>query len=396
VVDDAGGKLTVNDSFRPRTSKWSHISQDLIMDRDRGELYVRGVTRIDDATGKVKDQVFQGKEKRNLGWGGYTVVPMGDGSLVSFGNGRPGGLKRWTREGKPLSWEGASTNGPGPTGVDKSIMVLGPVGNIAPVGKEFYLVSPKGQKGQTTCVEVFGLDGKKKRTVVWGSCVRATPRVDAKGNIYLVEPVKPRGRYAPKFFDGKLPKLRSYNNSYNYVYGSIVKFPPSGGAMYYTGGKGGAYGPADVPAEIRKKPKIEFSYPVACYGRIADGEAQGAEWIRFGFAPFSSKGGGGGAFCHCEGAGFDVDPFGRVFFPNLGRFRVEMVDTNNNVIGTFGHYGNQDSGGPDATVKKPEIPLAWPAYVAVSDNYAYVSDSINLRIVRVKLNYAADKTVAAQ
>jgi len=78
------------------------------------------------------------------------------------------------------------------------------------------------------------------------------------------------------------------------------------------------------------------------------------------------------------------------------RFRVEVVDTSNNWIGSFGHYGNQDSGGPDATVKAPEIPLAWPAYVAVSDKYAHVSDSISLRIVRVKLNYEADETCAVK
>ena len=64
--------------------------------------------------------------------------------------------------------------------------------------------------------------------------------------------------------------------------------------------------------------------------------------------------------CSCEGAGFDVDLFGRVFYPNVPQFRVEVVDAGNNMIGTFGKYGNQDSGGKDATVKKPAIPMAWP------------------------------------
>ncbi len=94
----------------------------------------------------------------------------------------------------------------------------------------------------------------------------------------------------------------------------------------------------------------------------------------------------------CEGSGFDVDPFGRVFFPNLGQFRVEVVDTNNNPITTFGKYGNEDSGGPKALVQKPDIPLAWPTYVAVSDRWAYVADTVNRRVVRVKLAYAAEET----
>ncbi|MHC4917505.1 MAG: hypothetical protein ACYTGB_18670, partial [Planctomycetota bacterium] len=95
AVEDAGTELKVRDEFLEQMSKWKGISQDLMVDRQRGELYVRGVTRIDDATGEIKDRVFQGKGRRNLGWGGYTVIPMADGSLVSFGNGKPGGLKRW-------------------------------------------------------------------------------------------------------------------------------------------------------------------------------------------------------------------------------------------------------------------------------------------------------------
>ena len=102
---------------------------------------------------------------------------------------------------------------------------------------------------------------------------------------------------------------------------------------------------------------------------------------------------GNTSHCMCEGSGFDVDPFGRVFFPNLGQFRIEVVDTNNNPIATFGKYGNEDSGGP-AQVKKPDIPLAWPTYVAVSDRYAYVADTVNRRVVRVKVGYAADETCA--
>ncbi len=70
------------------------------------------------------------------------------------------------------------------------------------------------------------------------------------------------------------------------------------------------------------------------------------------------------------------------------------------MIATFGKYGNQDSpstssgqaGGKDATVKKPEIPFAWPLTVAVSDTHAYVADTINRRIVKVKLGYKAEET----
>ena len=69
-----------------------------------------------------------------------------------------------------------------------------------------------------------------------------------------------------------------------------------------------------------------------------------------------------------------------------------MVDSNNNPITTFGHYGNQDSGGPDARVGTPAIPFAWPTYVAVSATHAYVNDTIGMRVARVRLAFASEET----
>ena len=40
------------------------------------------------------------------------------------------------------------------------------------------------------------------------------------------------------------------------------------------------------------------------------------------------------------------------------------------------------------------LALAWPIYVAVSDRWAYVADTVNRRVVRVKLGYAAEATAA--
>src|SRR5262249_14423073 len=122
---------------------------------------------------------------------------------------------------------------------------------------------------------------------------------------------------------------------------------------------------------------------------------QGRMGLGFGSPPYSAHMSGNTSHCMCEGSGFDVDRFGRVFFPNLGQFRVEVIDTNNNPVTTFGKYGNEDSGGPGARVKKPDVPLAWPTYVGVSDRYAYVADTVNRRVVRVKLAYAVDETCAA-
>ncbi|HUU23614.1 MAG TPA: kelch repeat-containing protein, partial [Phycisphaerae bacterium] len=92
------------------------------------------------------------------------------------------------------------------------------------------------------------------------------------------------------------------------------------------------------------------------------------------------------------------------------------LDTAGNEILSIGGYGNQDCCGPDSYVvdpagkflrprkaddpkdltspfAKPEIAFAWIIGVAVTDKYAYVSDAINKRVLRVKLDYAAEETV---
>jgi hypothetical protein len=59
-----------------------------------------------------------------------------------------------------------------------------------------------------------------------------------------------------------------------------------------------------------------------------------------------------------------VDGRGRVYWPVLG-LAIACLEAD----------GNQDSGGPNAKVKKPDIPLAWPLTVAVSDTHVYVADT---------------------
>jgi hypothetical protein len=266
------------------------------------------------------------------------------------------------------------------------------------LGTADYLTGNPKDAGRYLTLNVIGQDGKTKRTVIWQCLNGAIPRLDPKGNIYIADLVKPPDRSYPEFFDGKLPPPPKQTGSgdlfwYSYMYGSIIKFPPEGGIIWHTKDLPKSC-VGQPPAELLAKPKVPFKRHYA-YSPHLTGEIQGALWTRFGYAPYSSHMSGNTSHCMCEGSGFDVDPFGRVFFPNLGQFRVEVVDTNNNGITTFGKYGNEDSGGPDARIKKPEIPLAWPSYVAVSDRWAYVADTVNRRIVRVKLAYAAEATCAA-
>jgi hypothetical protein len=161
-----------------------------------------------------------------------------------------------------------------------------------------------------------------------------------------------------------------------------------------------------LPATLKKE-------KVGAYNRPGGADLQGALWWKAGFSPVGDLGVHNG--CHCTGSDFDVDDFGRVFAPDTGRFRVGVLDTAGNELLSFGAYGNQDCCGPDSYVMdpagkflrprkaddpkdlaspfaKPEIAFAWIIGLAVTDKYAYVSDVINKRVLRVKFGYAAEET----
>ena len=389
ALEDAGNGFAQVAVPRPE-GRHSLCHKDLTVDQRRDELYVKtslGGTwsRFDADTAEFKGSVTLGATG---GSSGGQLVSDSQGRLVTYAwrhKCSAPALGLWTREGKPIP-----VQTPGWSGVmsfQQNYMDVSVKDEIYVVpGENGALNWPDGGTGNLT---VFGMDLLPKRVAVSGvSGKGCIPRLDLKGNIYLAENVRPPEGNYPEFFAGKLKADKAHgvcgDGAYVYMYGSIVKFPPGGGAILddkKAKAAGGAQG-------LRP-----FRYPWRNVTNLR-GALKGAEWVRFGFSPFSDMGvwGGGSAACHCEGAGFGVDGFGRVFYPNLGRFRVEVIDTNNNFIGTFGKYGNMDSGGPDAIVKTPDIPLAWPTYVAVSDTYAYVSDVASTRIVKVRLNYMAEET----
>ncbi|MEK7755204.1 MAG: hypothetical protein AAB654_24985, partial [Acidobacteriota bacterium] len=95
--------------------------------------------------------------------------------------------------------------------------------------------------------------------------------------------------------------------------------------------------------------------------------------------------------CVCYNSQLAVDPYGRVYAPNVFRFSVEMLDPAGSPIARIGRYGNADSAGAGSALPEPEIPFAWPAFVSVARGKVYVSDTVNRRIVVVKFDHAAEE-----
>ncbi len=197
-----------------------------------------------------------------------------------------------------------------------------------------------------------------------------SPKMDIHGAVYVGLPMA-------KLVDGK-PLM-------GYV---LAKFPAAGGRIVVNG--------PGVPVPLKELPKrpADFKPLMALrksddvgphkeqgYGDKAWGE--GMLWSVGGFFPFNTS------HCVCMQARFDLDAFGRSFYPQSHRHSVAVVDTNGNFILRVGGYGNADD-------KGPEIRFAHCRYVAVTDKKLFINDIVNKRILSVDLTYEQTETVGVK
>ncbi len=107
-----------------------------------------------------------------------------------------------------------------------------------------------------------------------------------------------------------------------------------------------------------------------------------------------------GAFetkCVTRSPRFGLDAYGRIYYPTNIAPRVTVMDNAGNEILHFGTYGNRDSMGglADDLVPTKDIPLGFPNSVDATDDYIYVADMVNQRLLRLKKNFqviAAEKS----
>jgi hypothetical protein len=200
------------------------------------------------------------------------------------------------------------------------------------------------------------------------SCVR----LDPAGNVYLMRYGLAKGHLPPKGFEKE--------DSYRGATGTIYKFGPKGGAFP----KGDYGAPLPTPAAVGAL----GAYSAAC-------------------GPISGAWASTGSCCTCARPRFDVDAYGRLYIPNGMTFKVTLLDNSDNLILSFGGYGNWDAQGPKSgstssppdalspskgAEPKPEIPLGWPVFAGASDKYVYVGDALNHRVVRADKAFAAEET----
>jgi len=403
--------------------------------RDDAEVYVRSAqqrwTRFNEKTGQTE-------ALRNMGFlssaAGACLEVGPEGNLYT--QAWPQFLHKWDRNGKPLKWgipfktpEGVKPYSN--TKVENAIFMpvcmvfmthtLGIRADGHVFAFEMRPIAP-GSRHRKALYEYEPSGQRVGGPIVWeASDAVIGPRFDQQGNIYVAEQVRPAGELVPPEFAGVTGPVTAKSRwdweprGVPAWYGSILKFSPKGGRIAY---QKGHYAWDRTTQAYDGEPKLDPSLKTVDAACFAAGSSEftfmavkvtGAEWMHFGISQiFLGK-------CNCENTRFDVDLFGRVWYPDLGRYRVGVLDTNGNPITTFGSYGNAESAGPDSPVidprtgqvrprraddpndlkspfAEPEIAFAWLIGVGATDNYAYMGDSLNRRLLRAKLVYAAEET----
>jgi hypothetical protein len=309
-------------------------------------------------------------------------------------------LLKWDRSGRRVPWEIPFAKPPG-SERNEVLARKGPVENalFARVAM-VYMTHTHGIRhdGRHFIFEGAGrvakalnpVDPSGKRLgdpVVWNASDAVLgPRFDAQGNIYVADVVRPLDQLVPPELAPLVrpPKLGETVGGVAgqavRMYSSILKFSPKGGAIEWPGASGvdrGLMEPKPYAGEKKLDPSLKSVDLATCnaHQRFIPARVTGAEWIHFGISHLELT------QCNCESTQFDVDAYGRVWYPDGGRYRVGVLDTNGNVITHFGTYGNADDEG---------FHFVWLVGVGASDRYAYIGDSMNQRLVRAKILYSAE------
>jgi len=380
-IADLGDRFDTPKDMRPaRDAKRPNSIdsvQDMSLDRDRGLLYINDYWRYDvkratwerlprvPGTGRMWPRTNPNSASGTVGLDGSYYVNLGGKkrAVARYGpdlKARPfPQSKCWYDQGwLPIP---ARSRGRGETAdPDGNVYVLVKKGKRAP-----------GDSHRAHALMKFDARGQLINNRLIDAAVPNvnSVRLDSAGNLYVALGLRPGTDWLPPGLKGSIPAGKADPtavnnvNGYPLIYGSIAKFGPKGGIV--RDGVGGV---------------------VCNYGHGRRIEVKGAQWIVGGVSPVTSwatpkSAPGTINICLCESPRFDVDRFGRSFFPDAARCRVGILDTAGNEIGWFGKYGNADSKG---------LSFCWPQAVAAGDRAVYVGDRLNRRIVAVRLRYAAE------
>ena len=398
-ITESNGAFAVQQISSNETGKAAFGDIQVDRFRDSPDIYVRAGSsrwlRYNERTGQV-DRIAL----RLPVAAGTCIVPGPDGRI--YAPAYPYHLFRFDRSGNPdpwppgvkrypdsvVNWRGIVDKPRGPahaTYLPVSMTFMTHTFGIDYHGRLFALDPGKPRtRPPKMLVEYDRLGRRAGPPIIWKvSDTALGPKFDAAGNIYIAEQIRPLEQVVPSEFEELLGPVKDgtrltgpAKTTLGTAYGSILKFSPKRGGMIHWSGPDPFDGRPKLDPALKTVDALFFTGD-ARQGKFRTVKVTGAEWIRVGISHVALHA------CNCETTRFDVDPFGRVFYPDLCRFRVGVLDTNGNQLAHFGSYGNADDEG---------IRCAWLVGVGVTDKYAYLGDSLNRRLLRVRLAYAAEST----
>jgi hypothetical protein len=412
-VEDSGGKLEVQTASSREGTNGSFMDMSVDRFRPDKEIYCRNNLgwwyRYNEETGKAeKVKLLENAGLKAGGGSGLQILSGPDGNL--YGLHYPYHMFKLDRNAKPIGFPEGSypDEAVGKAGAKDKVGKGLKFGTYVPVsmtdmshtlgirGDGHVFALQPGHHGDRPfkALHEYLPTGKRVTAdpIVWMVSDGAVgARFDAAGNIYIADTVNPGARPYPQEFEKLFGKIEmnktrpsGVQDEVANMYGSVVKFSPKGGTIHYP--------EKDKP--YTGEPKLDPALKTVDAAYYA-GQAQrpvkitGAEWLAFGYSHVEVNA------CVCETTRFDVDEFGRVFYPDLCLYQVRVVDTAGNPMLSFGGYGNAESCGPDSRDKAlatPEIAFAWLVGVGATDKYVYTGDEINRRMLRSKIVYAAEET----
>ncbi len=392
----------------------------MTVDRRRDEIYVGyikgvGLLRFDGKTGRWDDTWFP---KGDLT--GVTECSFGPDDLLYLRIG-PLGYGRWVlrldRQGKPVSFTGkdAMDFPRGPNWPDDKYKFGGLAGQgfyggsslPPPISKADVKVMWTGEWDHSN-THSRGLYVAPNGMIVASILYQSMERMGQVPQ-YLVERGMPQRRegasyVAPWSHESFVALMDAHGNYYSAnAVGSTCNghnvFMDREGNIY--SGLGGLVAPQSLPYGIKaggtatswggfasfakfqwtgQIPVTTFDYAAGAAGL---GARPGTLWIHKAIIP------GYAQACTCHNNRTDMDYWARTWIGANQLGSLIVLDSNGNLIGRFGRYGNVD----DADEAHGRLHFAWIRAVAVSDTAAYVVDQPNRRIVRAALKYAAEAAI---
>ncbi|MHC4914217.1 MAG: NHL repeat-containing protein [Planctomycetota bacterium] len=425
-IEDRGAKLEVVEDLADRGKTAAGFAVRMDVDVEKDLVYVHNgwgqIRRYDGVSGEYAGKL--GKDGRPVPIIGSEFCVRRDGTVyVSGHDGQGGWAGPWKKFKRDLT-----PDGQGAFGARYGKMGGGYFGNsgscVTPDGRLLYNgmytwrsnaifeIAPDGKPGRMPRMRDFFANGKihpsYKAADIKGTLIGPLQdqsggvEVDQEGNIYCGVNVQPLNYELP----GDLAKHKIFWGTI----GSVVKFKPTGGALWPDGAKPGsthrpsAAPPLKVPVKLEAGIRMGRGQSAYRCSNMAKTFLEGAVMAYPDLAPFSGFERGQG-HCACQTPRFEVDYYGRLIVPNALTCSVKIVDNAGNVILRFGRYGNHDDGrsmrnGDAQSSRTPHpasrIHLAYPCAAKSSFRHIYVADSANRRVVRVDPVYAVEETCAVR